>query len=68
MTTEADLAELVASVEAARAELHPHLDPALLRRIVEIEHDADTDDEAARKAIQGLIEAAVPARTSQEPG
>jgi len=68
MTIQTDLADLLASVEAARAALHPHLEPGLLRRIVEIEHDADTDGESARKAIQKLIEAAVRAQSPTEEG
>ena len=37
MTTKNDLAELLASVEAARIEVHPELDSELLRQIVVIE-------------------------------
>ena len=65
MTKQSDLSDLLASVDAARQEIHPHLDPQFLRRVVAIEHDAGTDDYKARKALQKLVDAAVSAETAK---
>lgn len=68
MTKQNDLSDLLASVDSARQELHPHLDAQFLRRLVEIEHEAGTDDAMARKAIQKLVEAAVSAELAKGKG
>jgi hypothetical protein len=68
MKKHSDLSDLLASVDASRQELHPHLDSQFLRRLVEIEHEAGPDDAMARKAIQKLVEAAVSAEVAKGKG
>lgn len=57
-----EIRDLLKSVELTRAEMHPGLSSQLLQRIVEIEHEANDDEQAALAAIRkevGTIVAAI---------
>lgn len=57
-----EIRDLLKSVELTRAEMHPGLSLQLLQRIVEIEHEANDDEQAALAAIRkevGTIVAAI---------
>lgn len=57
-----EIRDLLKSVELTRTEMHPGLSSQLLQRIVEIEHEANDDEQAALAAIRkevGTIVAAI---------
>jgi len=56
MTTTTELQDLLASVERARAELHPDLDQRFVQRVAEIEHEAGEDEQAAIAAIRAALD------------
>jgi len=68
MTTTSDLHDLMSSVEEARTALHPDLDAGFVRRVVEIEHEAGEDDQAALAAIRKAVEALVGAVSVDSSG
>lgn len=59
MTMKAELADLLAALEAARLEAHPALDADLIRKVVEVVHEAGEDDSKAVRSIRQLVDAAV---------
>lgn len=61
-----DLGDLLESVELARAEKHPDLSSQFLRRVVEIEHEAADDEQAALAAIRKEVGAAVASMIEEE--
>lgn len=68
MTTTSDFRKLVRSVEEARAALHPELDAGFVRRVVEIEHEAGENDQAALAAIRKALEALIGATPEEASG
>ena len=52
MTTTDELQDLLAAVEAVRAELFPTLDAGFCRQVVLIEHENADDEAAAEEAIR----------------
>jgi len=66
MKTQTDLSDLLASVEAAREELHADLDSELLRKVVQAEQEAGEEDAKALKGIRKLFDAAVEAAAPLE--
>lgn len=50
-----DLSDLWGTVELARQQLHPDLDPTFLRAIVRIEHDHLEDDAKALKLVAAAL-------------
>lgn len=66
MTTKADLTDLLAAVESARAGAHPKLDADLVRRVVEVVHESGDDDTKAVRGIRQLVDAAVASEITPE--
>lgn len=61
-----DLGDLLESVELARVEKHPTLSSQFLRRVVEIEHEAADDEQAALSAIRKEVSAVVASALEEE--
>lgn len=61
-----DLGDLLESVERARAEKHPALSSQFLQRVVEIEHEAADDEQAALAAIRKEVSTAVTSMLEEE--
>lgn len=55
-----ELENLLATVEALRQSLHPTLDPALLRAVVEVEEANPEDNDAAMKEINRVLRGFLP--------
>ena len=62
----ADLGDLLESVERARVEKHPALSPQFLQRVVEIEHEAADNEQAALAAIRKEVGAVVASIIEEE--
>lgn len=53
----ADLQELLETVELLRKQLHPELNPAFLRAVVEAEEQSPEDDSEALREIEAALRA-----------
>jgi len=62
-----NLGDLLESVDLARIERHPTMSAQFLRRVVEIEHEAADDEQAALSAIRKEVSAVI-ASTLEEEG
>ena len=65
--TKTNLKDLLLSVEQARVEHHPDLDPSFLQRVVEIEEEAGDDEKAALAHIKEALERLIAAMPEEDP-